>query len=40
MESAVWYWDAGHGKRREEMICVLRWILGYGLGIRPTSDAK
>lgn len=21
MESAVWYWDAGHGKRREEKIC-------------------
>lgn len=38
MESAVWYWDAGHGKRRDDMC--LRWVLGYGLGIRPTSDAK
>lgn len=30
MESAVWYWDAGHGKRREEMICVCGgyWVMG------------
>lgn len=36
MESAVWYWDAGHGKRREDMFCGGECVMGSA----STSDAK
>lgn len=40
MESAVWYWDAGHGKRREEMICVCGgyWVMGWASVRRQTRS--